>query len=275
MKNFRLRVARVRALASLAVSIGLLCSTAAVAADPTVSITGVTFPEGNTGQQISGNVKVRLSAVTDHVVSFHLFTGGGTATSGVDYQPMTGDYVIPAGDIGASFGLSAIGDETPEPDETVNLSISNVVGATVTAGNAVATITNDDGTATPSLSIGDVSIAEGDSGTKTATFTVSLSSAAASTVSFNVATANGTATAGSDYVALASTALSITASGGRALPWRYINTSLDEMRRRRFKPVALPTRSAARVNSRSINRCSSSMGHPFALATSGAPSRSG
>src|SRR6185369_12907579 len=50
------------------------------------------------------------------------------------------------------------------------------------------------------LSIGDVSISEGNSGTKLATFTVSLSTVSASPVTYNIATANGTATAGSDYV---------------------------------------------------------------------------
>jgi Ca2+-binding RTX toxin-like protein len=49
------------------------------------------------------------------------------------------------------------------------------------------------------ISIGDVSIAEGDSGTKTATFTVSRTGTAAFSVGY--ATADGTASAGSDYVA--------------------------------------------------------------------------
>jgi hypothetical protein len=45
-----------------------------------------------------------------------------------------------------------------------------------------------------------VSIAEGDTGTTQAIFTVSLSSASGTTVTANFATAAGTATAGSDYV---------------------------------------------------------------------------
>jgi large repetitive protein len=53
--------------------------------------------------------------------------------------------------------------------------------------------------AQPSLSINDVSLTEGDSGTKAATFTVTLSAASSLTVTVGFATANGTATAGSDY----------------------------------------------------------------------------
>ena len=53
----------------------------------------------------------------------------------------------------------------------------------------------------PFLSINDVAVTEGHSGTTSAMFTVSLSAASASTVTVGYATANGTAAAGSDYVA--------------------------------------------------------------------------
>ncbi|HVE20332.1 MAG TPA: Calx-beta domain-containing protein, partial [Ilumatobacteraceae bacterium] len=53
------------------------------------------------------------------------------------------------------------------------------------------------------ISISDVSITEGDTGTKTASFTVSRTGTAAFTVGY--ATANGTATAGSDYLAASGT----------------------------------------------------------------------
>ena len=53
--------------------------------------------------------------------------------------------------------------------------------------------------APPTLSIGDASVVEGNSGTTNATFTVSLSKASSETVTVNWATANDTAGAGSDY----------------------------------------------------------------------------
>ena len=55
--------------------------------------------------------------------------------------------------------------------------------------------------ALPVLSIGNVTQTEGDSGTKTFTFTVSLSGTNTLGASVSYATADGTATAGSDYVA--------------------------------------------------------------------------
>jgi len=55
------------------------------------------------------------------------------------------------------------------------------------------------------LSVGDVTVTEGDSGTKPANFVVTLSPANALPVQVNYATADGTATAGSDYIAVSGT----------------------------------------------------------------------
>ncbi|MBE9073063.1 Calx-beta domain-containing protein [Microcystis sp. LEGE 08355] len=57
------------------------------------------------------------------------------------------------------------------------------------------------------LSINDLTVTEGNSGTTNAVFTVSLSSAASTVVTVNYATANGTATAGTDYTAIPTTTL--------------------------------------------------------------------
>ena len=53
----------------------------------------------------------------------------------------------------------------------------------------------------PSISVRDVVVVEGNAGTTQATFVVALSASTTQSVSFSFATANGTATAGSDYVA--------------------------------------------------------------------------
>ena len=59
---------------------------------------------------------------------------------------------------------------------------------------------------TPSISVRDASVAEGNAGTVQATFVVALSGPSSQSVSFSYATANGTATAGSDYIATAGAA---------------------------------------------------------------------
>jgi hypothetical protein len=94
--------------------------------------------------------------------------------------------------------VPVLGDTVIEGDETFLVNLTGPTNATLADGQAVGTILNDD---FPALSIGDVSVTEGNSGTITATFTVSLSAASASTVTVSYATADGTAMAGSDYVA--------------------------------------------------------------------------
>jgi hypothetical protein len=71
------------------------------------------------------------------------------------------------------------------------------------AGNSVSVLLNDHSwpAAPSSLSINDVSVTEGNSGTVAAVFTVTRSDNLAGTVTVNYSTANGGALAGSDYVA--------------------------------------------------------------------------
>ena len=86
--------------------------------------------------------------------------------------------------------------------------------ATVSSATADANLANDSSTATtlmleptPDLFINDASLNEGNSGSTTFRFTLTLSPASGRTVTVNYATANGTATAGSDYTAIPSTQL--------------------------------------------------------------------
>ncbi|UEQ17424.1 putative Ig domain-containing protein [Xanthomonas phaseoli] len=181
---------------------------------PGLSINDVSVNEGNAGTT-NATFTVSLSAPAGAGgVSFDLVTADGTATAGVDYAASSLTRTIPAGSSSATFTVLVNGDTLAEPDETFFVNVSNVTGATVSDGQGLGTIVNDD--AQPALSIDDVSVNEGSSGTTTATFTVSLSAASGQTVTVNYATADGTATAGSDYVARSGTlsfAPGVTAQG--------------------------------------------------------------
>jgi hypothetical protein len=89
------------------------------------------------------------------------------------------------------------GDTANELDETFFVNLSNANNATIGDNQGVGTITNND--APPSISINNVSVTEGNSGTINAVFTVTLSPSSGQTVSVTFATADGTGTAGSDY----------------------------------------------------------------------------
>ncbi|OLP52322.1 beta strand repeat-containing protein [Allorhizobium taibaishanense] len=171
---------------------------------PSLSINDVSVNEGDSGTS-NATFTVSLSQPAGAGgVSFDIATTDGTATVGSDYvaSSLTGQ-TIPAGSSSATFTVLVTGETLNEPNETFFVNVSNVTGASVTDAQGLGTIVNDD--ALPSLSIDDVSVNEGNSGTATATFTVSLSAASGQTVSVNYATADGTATAGSDYVARSGT----------------------------------------------------------------------
>ncbi|MBC3941251.1 Calx-beta domain-containing protein [Sphingomonas albertensis] len=93
-------------------------------------------------------------------------------------------------------------DAVSEPDETFTVTLSGAgAGQTITTATATGTILNDD---LPGLSIANASIIEGDAGTSVLVFTVTASAPAPTGgISFQAATSDGTASAGSDYVALA------------------------------------------------------------------------
>ena len=82
--------------------------------------------------------------------------------------------------------VPVVGDTVIEGNETFTVNLTGPTNATLADGQALGTIVNDD---FPALSIGDVTVTEGNSGTTTATFTVTLSAASASTVTVDYATA--------------------------------------------------------------------------------------
>ncbi len=166
---------------------------------PTLSIDDVTVTEGNSGTT-NAVFTVTLSPAGSQTVTVDYATANGTATAGSDYTSTSNTLTFPADTISRTITVPVIGDTTLEPNEAFTVTLSGATNATIARAQGTGTITNDDATA-PTLSIDDVTVAEGSSGTTNAVFTVTLSAASSQTVTVNYATANGTATAGSDYTA--------------------------------------------------------------------------
>ena len=76
------------------------------------------------------------------------------------------------------------GDALNEPTKTFFVNVTNVTNAVVGDGQGVGTIVNDD--PLPSFSINDITVTEGNAGTVSAVFTVTLSAASGQTVSVNL-----------------------------------------------------------------------------------------
>jgi len=171
-------------------------------APPAISINNVNLAEGNFGTT-SFVFAITLSVASGQTVTVHYATADGSATSGSDYIAKSGTLTFPAGTVTRNDTILVNGDLLNEPDETFFVNLTVPTNAVFVDSQGVGTILNDD--ALPSLSVNDVVAPEGNSGTKNFIFVVSLSAASAQTVTVNYSTSDGTATAGSDYVAKSGT----------------------------------------------------------------------
>ena len=164
---------------------------------PILSINDASVTEGNSGT-VNANFTVTLSASSGQIVTVNYATANGTATAGSDYVSGSGTVTFPAGATTQTLTVAVNGDALDEPNETFFVNLSNATNATIADNQGQGTITDDD--ATPAITINDVSVTEGNAGTVNANFTVTLSAASGQQVTVNYATADGSASAGSDYV---------------------------------------------------------------------------
>ncbi len=122
-------------------------------------------------------------------------TANGTATAGSDYTAQSGTLTFAPGETSKPIQIQTTPDTTVESAETVLVNLSSPTGgATITTAQGTGTINDDD----VSFAIGNATaVTEGG----TLTFTVTRTGSTAGANAVNFATANGTATAGSDYTA--------------------------------------------------------------------------
>jgi len=164
----------------------------------TLSINDVSVVEGN-GGATNAVFAVSLSGPGAQVVKVDYATAGDTATSGVDFTAASGTLTFDPGETNKVITVSVVGDTLDELDERFAVVLSNAVNAGITRGQGIGTIVDDD--PAPTLSISDKVVVEGNSGTTNAVFTVRLSAASGQPVVVDFFTTDGTATAGSDYLA--------------------------------------------------------------------------
>lgn len=123
-------------------------------------------------------------------------TGTGSFSFAVDGKPVSGCTALAARTTAASSTASCAPATWTTGAHTVTATYSGSARYAPSSTGTRYTVT-----AAPLLRIAGASALEGNSGSHPLVFTVSLSQASTSTVSVSYSTANGTATAGSDYVA--------------------------------------------------------------------------
>jgi hypothetical protein len=166
-------------------------------AAPTLTIGDVTANEANGGTTnftftVSKAGATEVNATVDFAAAnggSEPATGGSSCGPGVDYETRTGSLTFFPGDTSKPITVNVCGDTVFEANQNFLVNLSNAGSATITDGEGLGTINNDD--TAPSLSINDVTQAEGDSGTTNFTFTVTRTGATELNATVDFGTAAG------------------------------------------------------------------------------------
>ena len=168
--------------------------------------------------------EVTLSGPSGIEVSASYATADGTAAVGSDYAAASGTLMFAPGEVSQTIGVAILDDALHEADEeTFELSLSAPTGATLDAGTALGTIRDDD--EPPALSVAD---AAGDEDIGALEFEVTLSGPSGIEVSASYATADDTATAGSDYEAATGTLVFAPGEVSRTIRVAVLDDALHE-----------------------------------------------
>ena len=170
---------------------------------PTVTINNTAVTEVDDGSSNIATLTVTLNPASEAVVTVdYADTLTGTATSGADYVAISnGQFVFNTGETEKTLNVTVNGDDVYEGNQTFAVALSNPTNAN-SGASMLGTATITDNEAQPSITIQSTnSVEEGDSGTKTLDFTVTLSGPAEAEVTVNYNT-NHVSTDNSDLVAV-------------------------------------------------------------------------
>jgi CSLREA domain-containing protein len=147
-----------------------------------------------------GNLTVTVTRTggANGYVQVNFSTVNATAIAGQDYESASGTLYFGPSETSLTFDVPVNEDTLDEANEAFLVKLINPTGGAAlgTPSTSTVTITDNDTAGTLQFSAAAVSVNES---AATATVTVTRAGGAASGVSVNYATANGTATAGTDY----------------------------------------------------------------------------
>ncbi|WP_420433378.1 Calx-beta domain-containing protein [Candidatus Poriferisocius sp.] len=153
---------------------------------PVLSIASPGVVEGDSGTtDLVFTVTLTPASLRTVTVEYLRWDALSTTVPGVDHEAVTpGTLTFAPGETTKTITVKVFGDVVVEPDENLVLYLRDPTVAVLNpdAGPSIGDIRNDDTSAPPVLSIAGSSTAEGDSGTSDLVFTVTLTPAAARTV---------------------------------------------------------------------------------------------
>jgi large repetitive protein len=194
-------------------------------AAPGMRIADASGAEGDAGTSAL-TFTVTLTAPSSRAISATYTTDSGSATANEDYTPASGTLTFAPGALTQTLTVDLLGDTLDESHETFSVTLASAINATVTLGEGIGAIQDDDLEA--NVSIGDVSSTEEGTGTTSVTFTVALDRSSGKPISVTFASADGTATANEDYTPISGTLTFAPGTLTQTLTVDLLSDALDE-----------------------------------------------
>lgn len=195
---------------------------------PKVQFGAANYNVDETESSITVEIIANPISASDMLVD--VVNNGGTATNGVDYsftniEPLT----IGSGTALITVTVPLTDDQLAEGDETIELALQNLSGDSDPRPGEVVTTTihilDDEPVPTVALTSDAATASEGDG---SVTFTATLSSASAGTVTVDYASSDGTATADEDYTPISGTLTFAPGQTSQSFEVAVLDDALDE-----------------------------------------------
>jgi endoglucanase len=132
----------------------------AAAPAPALSVSDVSVTEGQSGMT-NAEFTVNLSAASAAPVAVSYTTADETASAGSDYTAKSGTLSFAPGETTKTVAVSVIGDLLSEANEAFKFNLSGASGATIAKAQGTGTILNDESVPTPTITVADISLQEG------------------------------------------------------------------------------------------------------------------
>lgn len=110
---------------------------------PTISINDVSVTEGNAGMK-AATFTLTLSGPSVEAIAVRAITTPGTATASTDYNSINTVVIFQPGTVTRTVDVGIIGDTNLESNETFVVNLSDNFGTTISDGEGVGTILDDD-----------------------------------------------------------------------------------------------------------------------------------
>lgn len=150
---------------------------------------------------------------------------GSTAVSGTDFTAASGTLSFAAGETSKTITVATLQDSNYESAEKFFVDLSGASGnATISAGHGIGTIVDDEPPYPPGFTVGDAQVTEGG----VLQFLITKSGSTSITISINYATANSTASAGSDYTTASGTLTFLPSENGKVVTVTTIDDAVVE-----------------------------------------------